>query len=69
MFSLGGVARELRVSPSTVRKWERLGLIEPAMRLEGSDRRIYAVSDVEAIKARVALRRREPQEEEAPMAR
>ncbi len=59
-FSTGGLARALGVSNTTVRKWEHLGLLPPSIRLEGSDRRLFAVAgdDLEAIRARIDDRRR-----------
>ena len=46
LMSSGGVARRLGVSLSTVRNLERAGVIPPAMRLEGSDRRCWRESDI-----------------------
>ncbi len=66
-FSAGGLARALGVSNTTVRKWEHLGLLPPSIRLEGSDRRLFAVDDLEAIRARIERRRR-PEREGAPTA-
>ncbi len=50
---IGVVADELGVSPSAVRKWERLGVIPSAPRLIGSDRRMYRLDDVPMIRQRV----------------
>ena len=46
LMSSGGVAKRLGVSLSTVRNLERAGVIPPAMRLEGSDRRCWRESDI-----------------------
>lgn len=48
------VARELGVSPSTVRRYEKRGIIAPARRLPGSRYRKYARADVEVAKRRIA---------------
>jgi len=40
-----------------VRKYERSGLIPPARRLEGNDRRIWPAGDVNLMQARIAERR------------
>ena len=61
--SIGGLARRLGVSPSCVRKWEGQGLIPAAARLEGNDRRVYSVADLEVIRERVEARRRRAQKE------
>lgn len=57
-FSTGGLARTLGVSPTTVRKWEGLGLVPRATRLEGSDRRVYAIDDLDSLRQRIERRRR-----------
>jgi excisionase family DNA binding protein len=48
------VARELGVSPSTVRRYEERGIIGPSRRLPGSRHRRYARADVERAKERIA---------------
>ncbi len=55
-LSIGGVAQALGVSPSGLRKLEKLGVIPPAARLVGSDRRLYRLGDVEMIRERVKER-------------
>ena len=52
LMSIGGVARRLGVSVSTVRNYERAGAIPPAMRLEGSDRRCWRESDLSGVPPR-----------------
>ena len=59
LLSIGAVAQLLNVSPSLIRKWERAGVIPPAPRLVGSERRVYSPRDVEAIRSARAARRLE----------
>ena len=63
--SIGGAAARLGVSPSAIRKWEGQGVIPAAARLDGSDRRIYSLDDLEEIRSRVDARRRKAQGEAA----
>ncbi|MDP9470570.1 MAG: MerR family transcriptional regulator [Chloroflexota bacterium] len=56
-LSIGGAARLLGVSPSGLRKWELTGVIPPAARLDGSDRRLYRLDDLEVIRQRVSEKR------------
>ncbi len=51
------LAARLGVSPSLIRYWERIGVIEPARRIEGSNRRVYRIEDVEALREQVQRRR------------
>jgi DNA-binding transcriptional MerR regulator len=44
------VAREFRVSPSTVRRWEAAGVLTPDRRLPGSKHRRYSRAAVDALK-------------------
>ncbi len=53
-LSIGGVADRMGVSRSAVRRWEEIGIIPPAARLTGSDRRVYRVVDLETIQTKVA---------------
>ncbi len=63
-YSIGGAAKLLQVSPSLLRKLELQGIIPPAPRLAGSDRRVYTRTDIEAIKAaREAARGQPPPDE------
>ncbi len=66
-FSTGGLARALGVSPTTVRKWESRGLLPASVRLEGSDRRLFDVVDLDAIRARIDDRRRNAHDGAAPI--
>ncbi len=56
-IGIGIVAEELGVTPSAVRRWEAQGWIEPAARLAGSDRRVFRLDDLEAIRHRINERR------------
>ena len=51
------LAARLGVSASTIKLWERTGVISPAPRIEGSNRRVYHVDDVETLREQVARRR------------
>ncbi len=57
LISIGGVAREMGVSTTAVRKWESLGLIPPAIRTEPGSRRVYRVDDLEEIRQRISAKR------------
>lgn len=46
LVSTGGAARRLGGSLTTVRNYERTGVLVPAMRLEGSDRRVWREADL-----------------------
>ncbi len=50
-FSTRQVAQLLGVHPQTLRRWEREGVIPTASRRRGQ--RVYTMSDVNLIKARV----------------
>jgi len=52
------VAAEFRVSPSTVRRWEKAKMLLPTRRLPGSGYRRYSRADVEAFKVRLAEQQR-----------
>ena len=57
-LSIGGVAETLGVSTSTLRLWETKGLIPPASRLGGSDRRVYDLADLDRLRPIAEERRR-----------
>ena len=57
LMGIGGVAAEMGVSRSAVRKWERLGVIPPAARVVGSEQRVYRVIDLDLIRERVEAMR------------
>ncbi len=69
-LSIGAAAQALGVSPAGIRKWEKLGVIPPAARLVGSDRRLYRLEDVEVIRQRVRDKRaaRRQQGDRVPVA-
>lgn len=48
-FSIGIAASKLGVSASTVRDWEKQGLVS-SIRVAGFNKRIYRESDIEAAK-------------------
>ncbi len=55
--SIGRVAELVGLSPSRLRELEAAGVLPKAARLEGTDRRLYAVpEDLEAIRAALADR-------------
>ncbi len=54
-LGIGALSRELGVSPSGIRHWEKIGLIPPAAR--GAGRRVYHVGDVESIRKQVEQQR------------
>ncbi len=54
--SIGTVARMVGKSPTTLRELEAAGILPPATRLEGLDRRLYSLGDVEIIRAALAER-------------
>ncbi len=56
-FGINDVAERLGVSPSGVRRWERIGWIPPATRVAGSGRRLYRPNDIEEIRERVEAER------------
>lgn len=43
------VAKEFNVSPATVRRWEKAGVLTPSRRLPGSRHRRYSRTSVEAL--------------------
>ena len=57
LLSIGGVAGLVGRSPALLRVMEEAGEIPRALRLVGSDRRIYRVEDLPRIKAAIANRR------------
>ncbi len=66
LLSIGALARLLDRTPSLVRKLERDGVLPPALRLAGSNRRVYRPEDVRRIQEiharRLAGRRQTPGE-------
>ncbi len=56
-YGISDVAERLGVSPSGVRRWERIGWIRPAVRIASSGRRLYRPDDIEEIRLRVQAER------------
>ncbi len=56
-YGISDVAERLGVSPSGVRRWERIGWIPPAVRIASSGRRLYRPDDLEEIRRRVEAER------------
>ncbi len=46
--SIGGVARQLGLTPRTIRYYEELGLLRPAVRVKGADR-LFDATDVQRL--------------------
>jgi DNA-binding transcriptional MerR regulator len=59
LISTGGLAARVGRSPSTIKFWESEGVIPQAIRIEGSNRRAWWVSDVDLIQERIAARGRQ----------
>ena len=57
LLSIGGVAEMVGRSPALLRVMEQEGAIPRALRLVGSDRRVYRVEDLPRIRAAIANRR------------
>ena len=57
LLSIGGVAELVGRSPALLRTMEQEGAIPPALRLVGSDRRVYRVEDLPRIRTAIANRR------------
>ncbi len=57
LLSIGGVAELVGRSPALLRIMEEAGEIPRALRLVGSDRRVYRVEDLPRIRAAIANRR------------
>ncbi len=54
LISSGGLATHLGVSLASVKSWEATGKIAPALRIEGSGRRAWRVSDLPLIERQVS---------------
>ena len=57
LVGIGTIARELNAAPSTVRFWERRGILPAAGRIDGTGRRVWRVADIDALRARIVARR------------
>jgi hypothetical protein len=56
LISSGGVASRFGVSREAVKTWERAGVIVPALRVEGSNRRVWQASDLPILEAQISAR-------------
>lgn len=63
LFSIGHVAEALEVSPSVLRKWERLGLVDPPARVGRNDRRVFSEGELEALRLFASARRRQQRQQ------
>lgn len=57
LMSIGGVAAAVQCSPALLRYLERQGVLPPPSRLDGSNRRVYRIEDVETVRRILAERR------------
>ncbi len=58
LISSGGIASRFGVSREAIKTWERAGVIVPALRVEGSDRRVWQASDLPTLEAQINERMR-----------
>lgn len=56
LLSIGGLAEAVERSPALLRRLEKDGVLPPALRLVGSDRRAYRAEDVPLIRRILADR-------------
>ncbi len=54
ILTIGDVATRFGVHPETVRRWERAGIIEPAIRRRG--RRVYRALDLAKIEQAIFIK-------------
>lgn len=59
LVSIGAVATALGLSDGILRKWEKLGLIDPPTRIGGDGRRVYREDEIEALRLFAESRRRQ----------
>ncbi len=57
VVTIGGVARVMGVTPGAVRRWQRVGLIPEAIRVEPGSRHVYHADDLVVIRERVETKR------------
>ena len=57
--TIGAAAAALGIAPSTLRLWEQQGIVPPAERTGGGDRRLYDRADLEALRPIAEERRRQ----------
>lgn len=53
LIGTGHLARRLGCSPSAIKKWERQGRLVPAIRVLGSDRRVWRADDLATLEGQV----------------
>ncbi len=56
-LGIGGFAQACGVSRESVRKWERLGRVPAAQRIDPGSRRVWRLSEVEDVITRVRAER------------
>jgi DNA-binding transcriptional MerR regulator len=56
--TIGAAAAALGIAPSTLRLWEQQGIVPPAERTGGAERRLYAKADIDALRPIAEERRR-----------
>ncbi|MDP9470209.1 MAG: hypothetical protein M3Q71_06010 [Chloroflexota bacterium] len=54
LISSGGLAAHLGVSLSSIKAWEAAGRIAPALRISGSGRRAWRVTDLPVLERQVS---------------
>ena len=58
LVGVGSVAHRLGMSASSVRTYERLGLLPPALRVDVAGRRVWRLSDIENARPIIDERRK-----------
>jgi DNA-binding transcriptional MerR regulator len=54
LLSVGGLAARLNRSPSTLKLWERTGVIPESRRVFGANHRVWDARDLDLIEQRIA---------------
>jgi DNA-binding transcriptional MerR regulator len=67
LVSIGVVSQAVGVPPSTIRDWEKAGLLpQPARVQDGTlDRRCYSLDDIELIRMTASARRRQQRQRQS----
>jgi len=65
LISVGGLAARTKTPTSTLKYWERIGAIPASIRVDGDNRRVWRVSEIDLIQERIAARRRQHEGPEA----
>jgi len=58
-MTIGPAAAALGIAPSTLRLWEQQGIVPPAERTGGAERRLYEKADIDALRPIAEERRRQ----------